>query len=65
MAKAVCDLIPSRLRFRERQSNVNIGGITVFGPCQENDFSVANGKKQQSNQLTKLPKCVFAWLAEE
>jgi transposase len=40
-------------------------GITLYGPCQENDFSVANGKKPQSNQHTKLPKIAFAWLAEE
>jgi hypothetical protein len=40
-------------------------GITLYGPCQENDFSVANGKKPQSNQHTKLPKSAFEWLAEE
>jgi hypothetical protein len=40
-------------------------GILLYGPCQENDFSVANGKKPQSNQHTRLPKSAFAWLAEE
>ena len=40
-------------------------GITLYGPCQENDFSVANGKKTQRNQHTELPKSAFPWLAEE
>lgn len=40
-------------------------GITLYGPCQENDFSVRNGKKTQSNQHTELPKSAFRWLAEE
>ena len=40
-------------------------GITLYGPCQENDFSLANGKKPQSNQHTQLPKSAFRWLAEE
>src|SRR5207249_4450546 len=40
-------------------------GITLYGPCQENDFSVASGKKAQSNQHTELPKSAFTWLAEE
>jgi hypothetical protein len=40
-------------------------GILLYGPCQENDFSVANGKKPQSNQHTRLPKSTFEWLAEE
>lgn len=40
-------------------------GITVYGPCQENDFSAQQGKKKQSNQHTSLPKSAFRWLAEE
>lgn len=40
-------------------------GITLFGPCQENDYSVQNGKKTQHNQHTGLPKSAFRWLAEE
>lgn len=40
-------------------------GITLYGPCQENDFSQENGKKPQSNQHTQLPKNAFEWLAEE
>jgi hypothetical protein len=40
-------------------------GITLYGPCQENDYSVANGKKTQRNQHTELPKSAFRWLAEE
>jgi transposase len=42
-----------------------LAGITLYGPCQENDFSAANGKKPQSNQHTELPKSAFTWLAEE
>jgi DDE family transposase len=34
-------------------------GITLYGPCQENDFSQANRKKPQSNQYTELPKSAF------
>lgn len=40
-------------------------GITLYGPCQENDFSAANDKKAQHNQHTELPKSAFTWLAEE
>jgi transposase len=40
-------------------------GITLYGPCQVNDFSAANDKKPQSNQHTELPKSAFTWLAEE
>ena len=40
-------------------------GITLYGPCQENDFSQAGGKKPQSNQHTQLPKSAFQWLADE
>jgi hypothetical protein len=40
-------------------------GITVYGPCQENDYSVQNGKKTQCNQKTELPKSAFRWLPEE
>jgi len=40
-------------------------GITLYGPCQENDYSVQNGKKTQGNQHTELPKGAFRWLAEE
>lgn len=40
-------------------------GITLYGPSQENDFSVQNGKKTQANQHTELPKSAFRWLAEE
>lgn len=40
-------------------------GITVYGPCQENDFSTANNKKAQSNQHTELPKSAFRWLEQE
>ena len=39
-------------------------GITLYGPCQENDFSVKNGKKTQRNQHTELPKSAFVWLPE-
>lgn len=40
-------------------------GITLYGPCQENDYSVQNGKKTQRNQHTELPKSAFRWLPEE
>lgn len=40
-------------------------GITLYGPCQENDYSTRNDKKAQSNQHTELPKSAFTWLAEE
>lgn len=40
-------------------------GITLYGPCQENDFSVQNGKKAQCNQKTELPKSAFRWLSDE
>jgi transposase len=40
-------------------------GITLYGPCQENDYSTQNGKKAQSNQHTELPKRAFTWLADE
>ena len=40
-------------------------GITLYGPCQENDFSQQNGKKTQRNQHTELPKSAFRWLREE
>lgn len=40
-------------------------GITFYGPCQANDFSVQNGKKPQQNQHTALPKNAFRWLPEE
>jgi transposase len=40
-------------------------GITLYGPCQENDFTHTNGKKPQSNQFTELPKSAFRWLPEE
>jgi transposase len=40
-------------------------GITVYGPCQENDFSTQNHKKAQRNQHTELPKSAFRWLEEE
>ncbi len=42
-----------------------LAGMTLYGPCQENDYSSANDKKAQSNQHTELPKSAFAWLAEE
>ena len=42
-----------------------VQGITVYGPCQENDFTTANHKKPQSNQHTELPKSAFRWLEEE
>jgi transposase len=40
-------------------------GITLYGPYQENDYSVPQDKKPQSNQHTQLPKSAFTWLAEE
>jgi hypothetical protein len=40
-------------------------GITLYGPHQENDYSVQNGKKKQCNQKTELPKSAFRWLPEE
>ena len=40
-------------------------GITLYGPCQENDYSRQNGKKTQCNQKTELPKSAFRWLPEE
>jgi transposase len=43
----------------------NQTGITLYGPCQENDYSLQNDKKAQSNQHTELPKSAFRWLAEE
>jgi transposase len=43
----------------------HLAGITLYGPCQENTFSVANDKKPQSNQHTELPKSAFTWLPEE
>jgi transposase len=43
----------------------SLAAITLYGPCQENDFSVPLDKKRQSNQHTELPKSAFTWLAEE
>jgi transposase len=43
----------------------SLADITLYGPCQENDFSVPLDKKPQSNQHTELPKSAFTWLAEE
>jgi transposase len=43
----------------------NLAGITLYGPCQENDFSVQNEKKPQRNQHTELPKSTFTWLEQE
>jgi transposase len=43
----------------------SLAGITLYGPCQANDYSVLNQKKAQSNQHTALPKSAFTWLAEE
>lgn len=40
-------------------------GITLYGPHQENDYSMQNGKKTQCNQKTELPKSAFRWLPEE
>jgi transposase len=40
-------------------------GITLYGPCQTNDYSVHNGKKKQHNQHTDLPKSEFRWLKDE
>lgn len=40
-------------------------GVTLYGPCQENDYSEKNGKKKQSNQHTELAKSSFLWLADE
>jgi hypothetical protein len=40
-------------------------GITLYGPCQENDYSAQNGKKIQRNQHTELPKRAFRWLEAE
>lgn len=40
-------------------------GIRLYGPHQENDYSVPNGKKRQCNQKTELPKSAFRWLPEE
>src|SRR5262249_13233923 len=42
-----------------------LSGITVYGPCQENDFSTRNHKKAQQNQHTELPKSAFRWHEEE
>jgi hypothetical protein len=39
-------------------------GITLYSPCQENDYSKKQAKKAQSNQHTTLPKSAFAWLPE-
>jgi hypothetical protein len=43
----------------------HLAGITLYGPCQANDFSATNGKKPQSNQHTRLPKSAFTWVPEE
>jgi transposase len=43
----------------------SLAGITLYGPCQENDYSSQNGKKAQRNQHTELPKSAFTWLADE
>jgi transposase len=42
-----------------------LADITLYGPCQENDYSAVLGKKAQSNQHTELPKSAFRWLAAE
>jgi len=39
--------------------------ITLYGPCQENDYSLQTDKKAQTNQHTELPKSAFTWLPEE
>ncbi len=38
------------------------GGITMYGPIQENDYSQSNGKRRQCNQKTELPKSAFRWM---
>ena len=43
----------------------DLAGITLYGPCQGNDFSVPRDKKPQRNQHTDLPKSAFTWLPEE
>lgn len=43
----------------------NQAGITLYGPCQENDYSKQNDKKTQRNQHTELPKSAFTWLEQE
>lgn len=40
-------------------------GIVLYGPHQENDYTVPNGKKPQCNQKTELPKSAFRWLPAE
>lgn len=40
-------------------------GITLYGPCQANDFTASRGKRPQSNQYTQLPKSAFRWLPGE
>jgi hypothetical protein len=40
-------------------------GITLYGPCQTNDYSEQNDKKTQRNQHTELPKSAFHWLSTE
>jgi transposase len=42
-----------------------MAGIRLYGPQQENDYSVQNGKKKQCNQKTELPKSAFRWLPGE
>jgi transposase len=42
-----------------------LADITLYGPCQENDYSLQNDKKAQSNQHTELPKSAFRWLVDE
>jgi hypothetical protein len=42
-----------------------LAGITLYGPCQENDYSLPHGKKTQRNQHTELPKSAFRWLPDE
>jgi transposase len=43
----------------------SLADIKLYGPCQENDFSLQNDKKPQSNQHTELPKSAFTWLEQE
>lgn len=36
-------------------------GITLYAPVSQNDFSVLQERKPQTNQFTQLPKAAFTW----
>jgi transposase len=43
----------------------DLHGILLYAPVSQNDFSVAQQRKPQTNQFTLLPKAAFTWCPPE